>query len=450
MKKIFFLALLAVFVFITAVVAFSAVFIEELSDILYNGIPLSTDENNPTAVRKLAMLTVRGENVANKTIVLQYIVDGQWTRGGVVAEFDSNGEFNMVNPPFTADDAQGTVLSFSLAIMDTETEQIYSQTPTYYVEFAGEDSNLNNDVNAVVKSIVLSATELKITLRDDWWFDGGDFYLTGDDETIKCSTWGTDSNILAGGSMDSFLTYKMPYELEEKSVYQITLKRGLMHSKEGGDHYYNREFNTDLIVLGSGNLFPDVQPNNWAEEYIGDMYARCIVEGYPEGDFRPNGPVTRAEFAKMMYLTLQIDKTGDYSGVIVDQPFFEDVAVNDWSYLYVKYVGRYMTGFKAPDGTVYFYGGQAAVREDMAVALVKAMRLSNQLVDESELTAIFNDWEGISPNLRKYVLIAYKNELIDGYPGGIFDPQKTISRAETCALLMKVWNSKAMEKVVFD
>ena len=144
------------------------------------------------------------------------------------------------------------------------------------------------------------------------------------------------------------------------------------------------------------------------------------------------------------------DKTQDYSGVIVDQPFFVDVSGENWDYMYIKYVSRYMTGFLAADGNVYFFGNQAAVREDMAVALVKALGLSDQVVEESELKTIFNDWESISPNLRKYVLIAYENNLIDGYPGGWFKPQQTITRAETSALLMRVWQSPAMEKVVFE
>ena len=151
----------------------------------------------------------------------------------------------------------------------------------------------------------------------------------------------------------------------------------------------------------------------------------------------------------MMYLALQLDKTYDYSGVIVDQPFFVDVLTENWDYMYVKYVGKYMTGFKGPDGNVYFRGDEDAVREDMAVALVKAMGLDNEDVDLNELTSIFSDYETISPNVRKYVLIAYKQNLINGYQDGTFGAQKSITRAETAALLIKVMKSDAMEKVVF-
>jgi hypothetical protein len=42
------------------------------------------------------------------------------------------------------------------------------------------------------------------------------------------------------------------------------------------------------------------------------------------------------------------------------------------------------------------------------------------------------------------------HKLIDGYPNGTFDPRRSITRAETAALLSKVCKSDAMEKVAFD
>ena len=86
----------------------------------------------------------------------------------------------------------------------------------------------------------------------------------------------------------------------------------------------------------------------------------------------------------------------------------------------------------------------------MAVALVKALKLDNEVVDENSIKAIFSDWEDISPNLRKHVLIAYNNGLIGGYPDGTFKAQQSITRAETAALLIRVLKSSALQKVTFD
>jgi hypothetical protein len=86
----------------------------------------------------------------------------------------------------------------------------------------------------------------------------------------------------------------------------------------------------------------------------------------------------------------------------------------------------------------------------MAVALVKALQLENEPVNVNELKNIFTDHATISPELQKYVLIAYKNSLISGYPNGTFGAQRSITRAETAALLVKVLDSEAMKKVVFN
>jgi hypothetical protein len=187
------------------------------------------------------------------------------------------------------------------------------------------------------------------------------------------------------------------------------------------------------------------------------LVEKGVISGYPDGTFKPNELVTRSEFAKMMYYTLGIDKTSDYSGVIVDQPFFVDVTGDNWEYMYVKYVGRYMTGFEAADGQAYFMGSEPAVREDMAVALVKALKLEAELADDTKadyvyakLQEIFSDAAEISPNLRKFVLVAYEQKLISGYPDGTFGPQKPITRAETAALLVKVLSSEAMKKITFE
>jgi hypothetical protein len=177
---------------------------------------------------------------------------------------------------------------------------------------------------------------------------------------------------------------------------------------------------------------------------VKELTEKRVVNGYEDGRFRPNGHVSRSEFAKIMTLTLQIPLIDDNA-----VQSFADVDESNWAFKYIETVKLYLTGYF--DGDSYFFKGSApAVREDMAVALVKAMGLENQDVDLDELETIFSDYELVSQNLRKYVLIAYKNKLIDGYPDGTFAPQRTITRAETAALLSKVYKSDAMEKVTFD
>jgi len=45
--------------------------------------------------------------------------------------------------------------------------------------------------------------------------------------------------------------------------------------------------------------FPDIQ-GNWAQAFIEGLASRGIIQGFPDGTFRPNAPVTRAQFAAMI------------------------------------------------------------------------------------------------------------------------------------------------------
>ena len=46
-------------------------------------------------------------------------------------------------------------------------------------------------------------------------------------------------------------------------------------------------------------IFSDIQ-SHWAKECISQMAPRKLVSGYPDGSFRPNSTITRAEFAVLM------------------------------------------------------------------------------------------------------------------------------------------------------
>ena len=46
--------------------------------------------------------------------------------------------------------------------------------------------------------------------------------------------------------------------------------------------------------------FNDVSTNYWAQPFIQELASRDILKGFPDGGFRPNDPVTRAQFAAII------------------------------------------------------------------------------------------------------------------------------------------------------
>ena len=195
---------------------------------------------------------------------------------------------------------------------------------------------------------------------------------------------------------------------------------------------------------GRRTNFRDVPEGYWAYDQIMWMLDNKIIEGIGNGMFGPNNNVTRAQFAKMMVLSLNIKL---YSP---GTPSFLDVGRNAWEYQYIESAKTYLTGFRTSAGD-YFKPSQNAVREDMAVALVKALGYQNESVDENILNQ-FADAGQISANLRRYVALSVKHKLVEGFTQNgqtLFDPQGNLTRAAASTLLYRAFKNSE-DKVTYD
>ena len=76
--------------------------------------------------------------------------------------------------------------------------------------------------------------------------------------------------------------------------------------------------------------FPDIK-DNWYLPYIKYAVAYNIMEGYEDGTFHPDSPMTRAEFSKVLLTAKDIRPKRE------ETPF-EDVNQNDWFSRYVSYL----------------------------------------------------------------------------------------------------------------
>ncbi len=193
-----------------------------------------------------------------------------------------------------------------------------------------------------------------------------------------------------------------------------------------------------LFSFANATTFYDVPEGFWAYDAINKMVDNKVIDGYPDGSFGPNRMVTRAEFAKIIVNTLNIDTSN------TSLQKFDDVGPSHWAYKYVNASSDFLTGFKI-DGKTNFEPEVASVREDIAVAIVIASKMHYSTYNATSLNR-FSDSEKISKNLRKYVAIALENGLINGYDDGTFRPQANLTRAQVCQLMVNLL--KVKEKVV--
>lgn len=177
--------------------------------------------------------------------------------------------------------------------------------------------------------------------------------------------------------------------------------------------------------------FWDVDESHWAYGYIEEMADRGILDGY-DGCFYPDANVTRAEFAKIMTAAAGLELSTSYNQT------FEDVYWNSWCFPYVETAKYYLSGYYI-DSKNYYKPNDIALREDIAVAMVKLKGYFENDYSSDVLQSMFTDWASISSGAQKYIATAVKKGLIDGYDDDTFRGQQGITRAEAAALIWRAY-----------
>lgn len=123
--------------------------------------------------------------------------------------------------------------------------------------------------------------------------------------------------------------------------------------------------------------FPDVQPGSWYEQYVCDAAQRHYVEGYSDGTFRPERPVSRVEALKMIMTVLDIP-VPELTKRSRDVVKFVDVSLSAWytKYLYLAFARRILP-IAGQDGP-RFYPDQPLFRGEAAAYIYQALHLQEE------------------------------------------------------------------------
>lgn len=192
------------------------------------------------------------------------------------------------------------------------------------------------------------------------------------------------------------------------------------------------------IYLGTASLATaapstptDIQ-NHWAQTSIISMIEKNVVNGYPDGTFKPDRSVTRAEFATLMNRAFETYNSNAEAA-------FSDVKKNDWYYYQVAsgVEAGYIMGY--PDGT--FKPNTSITREQAATMLARLLKLDIgtglQFTDRNKIS----DWA-----LESVEAVTNAN-IIQGYPEGDFRPLQPITRAETVVVIERALEYSLAEPV---
>ncbi len=172
----------------------------------------------------------------------------------------------------------------------------------------------------------------------------------------------------------------------------------------------------------------DIQ-NHWAQSSIEALMQRGIVSGYPDGTFRPDQLVSRAEFAAMIVKAFQ--PVPNRSAVR-----FSDVPTSYWAFgvIQAAYLGSWMTGY--PDQR--FQPTQVIPRVQAIVAIAAGLKLAPSGPTESTLTRALTDADRIPAYAREKVAAAIEQRLVVNSPDvRKFRADHSATRAEIAAFLVQ-------------
>jgi S-layer homology domain len=184
--------------------------------------------------------------------------------------------------------------------------------------------------------------------------------------------------------------------------------------------------------------FSDVNNNYWAKDFIAELSDRGIIKGFPDGSFRPDALVTRAEFAAMIR-SLKKAKTREAVG-------FVDVPANFWARGAIEeaYQMQWMAGYP---GNV-FRPQQQIPRVQVAVALNNGLGYEPTCNFEDVLS-YYNDAGDIPNYALKSVAAATEKQLVVSYPTPkSLKPNQSATRAEVAAFIYQALVSTNQAKAL--
>ncbi len=189
-------------------------------------------------------------------------------------------------------------------------------------------------------------------------------------------------------------------------------------------------------------LFPDVPAQFWAFAEITELVEKDLLRGYPDLTFRPQANITRAETAKVLTECIPSAPRSEAGFT------FADVSETDWFSEYAYAADALLPPIYNPDGVRIFRGTDPLRREEAVWALVLLYSGGKHpAASEEAILLQYSDAEKIDASFRPYVAAALEMGIITGYADNTLRMAETITRAEFCTMLYRVFSSSFYTKV---
>ncbi len=173
---------------------------------------------------------------------------------------------------------------------------------------------------------------------------------------------------------------------------------------------------------------------HWSSSYVENAIRQGFVNGFPDGTFRPDAPVTRAQFTTMVNKALGLNRRSAVK--------FKDVPRTEWFYGEVEkgLSARYVGGYK--DNT--FRPKSPITRQEAAVMISRIITSTSSNVSLSK----FPDRKSVADWAENEMTAVVSKGYIGAYTDGNLHPLDKLTRGQTAKIICDILDKETIAKSV--
>lgn len=218
------------------------------------------------------------------------------------------------------------------------------------------------------------------------------------------------------------------YYLTDDGQVEI-VKNGKYDDTTGTIEFKPKHF-SKYAVAHTGMNFNDIGALDWAKDAIEGLAARSVIEGVGDGEFNPEGQVTRAEF-----ITMLMNATGLYNPVA--KASFTDVTDGTWNYLPIASAEQIGIVNGKQDGS--FGVSDPISRQDMAVMIYRTAQHLQASITGTLAFDPFADQDKISDYALEAVSSVQRAGIVNGIGNNKFAPGEFSTRAQAATIIYRLY-----------
>jgi len=362
------------------------------------------------------------------TAVTEFNVPSNWSKNSINAKtmyWVRITPYGYAAMPALVDRISARAYNLKLTIKDDRNRAITNLTVSDFRVSEGSDNNIYamRNLGSGVYEFAIRANygdnNFKITIRDSRY----------DTKSFNVSNLGTSQRSYKVTLEDDEPNYRPYNDYYDDRYYDNNRYDDRYYDNNRyDDRYYDDPYYPTLnppVILSGDFPFSDLYAH-WAREEVRELYDRGVVTGRSYYSFSPNTNVTRAEFLKMALLNAGVNVSSyNYS-----EPFW-DVSSRDWFQDYVAAAYELdVIGFSQsfrPNDPI-----------DRAEAVTMLVRLAGipAYSSNTHYTDVFtNHW------FAKYIRVANKYGVVEGYRDGTFRPGNNLSRGEAAVMVSNAYHA---------